>query len=272
MIDIHTHILPGCDDGASSMEESLEMAAVAVQDGIRQVVATPHEEAWGKTIDIQRVVAAVDDLRRAIADRGIDIEVLVGIEALLAPDLPERLAQRRVLGINEKRYVLVEVPFQLYPAFADQTFFELQLRGIVPVLAHPERNAAVQRDPYILEGPVSRGVMVQITAGSLLGAFGSKTRETAETMLASNLAHVIASDAHSPEARPPILSTAARRAAELVGAERAEAMVSSVPKSIIIGERVELPAPIRQKARKGWPFPQSALQRGKGWGGWRRSQ
>lgn len=252
MIDIHTHILPGFDDGPATIEEALEMAAVAARDGVRCLVATPHDPYYGHAVDCRQVELAVDDLRGALVSAGVEVDVLPGLEMSLTTDIAHRARQGQVLAINRARYLLVELPFQLYPPHTDQCLFELQLQGYVPIIAHPERNAAIQRDVNLLEPLVTRGILAQVTADSLMGSFGPKTRETAEAMLTCYLAHVIASDAHSPTARPPVLSDALRRAAELVGPERANEMVCTIPQAIIAGERFEVPSPVRHRARNRW--------------------
>lgn len=243
MIDIHTHLLPGVDDGAESVEEALDMARAAVADGTRQLFVTPHTAADAYRGDRADAEARVTSLREAIRAAGIPLELLWGSEALLTPDLPEQLNRKRAFTLNGSRYLLVELPSWAFPPYADEVLFALQLKGLVPIIAHPERHPAIQRDHSILFRLVRRGLLTQMTAGSLLGIFGSAARRVAEAMLVHRLAHVIASDAHWFDTRRPVLSRAVQQAARWVGQEQAMAMVTSVPQKIVHNAEIEVPPP-----------------------------
>ncbi len=251
MIDLHCHIIPGVDDGPAATEEAVAMAMAAVQDGIRTIVATPHSTVWafaGCEGATRRKVAA---LGAELASLGVELELLAGIEAHVTPDLPALFARGHVFTLNASRYILVEFPFDVVPDFGEQTLFELQLRQLVPVIAHPERNSAIARNPGILHRLVSRGMLVQVTSGSLLGDFGRRTQQTAELLVAHGLVHIIASDAHSAKWRLPRLSEAAARVAQLIGREAAEAMVTTIPAAILRDEEVTIPEP-RPVQRHTW--------------------
>ena len=253
MIDLHCHILPGVDDGPTVMEEAVAMARAAVQDGITTVVATPHSVVWafaGCEGATRKKVAA---MRAELASHGVELELLAGIEARVTPDLPALFARGHVFTLNGSRYILVEFPFDVLPNFVEQTLFELQLRQLVPVIAHPERNSEIARNPGILHRLVSRGMLVQVTSGSLLGDFGHRTQQTAELLVAHRLAHIIASDAHSAKWRLPSLLEATARATRLIGREAAEAMVTTVPAAILRDEEMAIPEP-RPVERQTW-FP-----------------
>lgn len=251
MIDLHCHILPGVDDGAATLADSVAMARAAVQDGVKGVVATPHGVQWAYAGDETETKRRVDELRAELALSGVELEIFSGLEVYLTPDTPELLERRRVLTLNDSRYLLVELPLQSVPPYAEQTLFQLQVAGIVPVIAHPERNAQIAEDPSFLARLVDRGMLAQVTAGSLTGVFGSATRAVAERMVADAVVHVIASDGHGTRGREPVLSVARRRAAELIGEEAAEAMVVGVPGDILRDARVRVPEP-RPPTRRNW--------------------
>jgi protein-tyrosine phosphatase len=257
LIDLHCHILPGVDDGAETITDSLAMARLAAEDGITTIVATPHRSAWtyqAAPVDVQRLVA---DVQEACDRAGYALQVVRGGESFVAPDLAEQVKSGLALTINGGRYLLIEWPYDQYPPFVDQMIFDLQLRGIVPVIAHAERYRVVQHDLRFLRGLIDRGVAIQVTAGCLLGDAGPAARKLVETMLVENLAHVLASDSHSATRRPPILRAARDRASELIGPERAQAMVLDVPRQMIDDRPIELPAPVIHRQRSFWPFGRS---------------
>jgi protein-tyrosine phosphatase len=263
MIDLHTHILAGIDDGAQSIQESLAMARIAASDGIKTVVATPHSADIRTDSLAAEIASRVEQLQDELTDHSIDLEIVAGLENYLVPDLARRMAEGRALALGTSNYLLVELPFQNYPPYAEQVLFDLQAMGFVPIIVHPERTAAFQEDHNLLYKLVERGMLAQVTVASLTGAFGTLAKRTAEAFLLRNLAHVIASDAHSPQWDPgtpvpsrgaPILSPGVAAAAKLVGRERAQAMVTTIPQAILRGERVDVaPLPI-SKPRKAWAF------------------
>lgn len=250
MIDIHTHILPGLDDGASNLDEALEMARVAVADGIAQLVATPHS-AWGAATE-GNVREGVQALQAALDEAGIVLRVMRGVEVWLTPEVVAQQHAGRAFPINGGRYMLVELPPHQIPPYTEQSIFALQLAGVTPILAHPERYSALEGNLNPLYELVNRGVLGQVTAGSLLGDFGPQAKQMAEIMLTHRLAHVIASDAHAARGRVPVLAMAAKRAAQLVGEEQARAMVTTVPESIVTGRAIEVPEPEPYRAKRHW--------------------
>lgn len=250
MIDLHCHILPGLDDGAQTLEDSLEMARVAAGDGIRTMVATPHGAQWGTASTPEELEARVVQLQEALDSRGIPIHVLPGLENYLGPELTSGQA----IPLNHTRYLLVELPFEEFPYYAEPVLFQLQVKGYLPILAHPERNAALRADPEVLRRLVERGILVQLTAASLLGVFGRRTREASEAFLRQGLVHVLATDSHSAGGgRRPVLSEALDLASRLVGRERAQDLVTTTPERILKGEAVELEAPLEARPRR-WAF------------------
>lgn len=240
MIDIHSHILPGLDDGAGSLEESLAMARCATADGIRMMVATPHVITGLYPNSRETILAAVEQLRKLFKDNGIDLSILPGAEYRLEPGLARQMKRGELLTINDGgRYLLVELPAALVPDDAGQVFYELQLQGVTPIIAHPERNAVFAREPSLLHELVARGALAQITGGSLTGLLGSAAAAAARTFLKQGCAHFIASDAHASWNRAPVLATATREAVRLAGAEAAQSLVAGNPHRAVQGERIK---------------------------------
>ena len=246
MIDLHSHILPGVDDGPATLEGSLALARTAVAAGTRTILATPHIND-DRSIDAARVAAGLDTLRPALAAAEIPLEVLAGGEIAIwrLGDLDD--ATLRTLALGGGPYLLVESPFSPAIGAFEPLVLDLLGRGHRVLLAHPERCPAFHRDPERLQRLVDAGVLVQITAGSMTGGFGSTVRRLTATMLRTGVVHVVASDAHDAVKRPPGLNDGfASLERELPGlAELQPWMTEQVPRAILDGtplpERPPLP-------------------------------
>jgi protein-tyrosine phosphatase len=248
-VDIHSHVLPGFDDGAADLESALAMLASAAADGTSAIVATPHNDLV-RGRDITASVAALNDAAR---EQGTAIRVLTGCELKLSADLPQRFSGGDVLTLNDSAYVLIELSLQgeLSP-YLQRAMFELQVAGALPILAHVERYPPVQRNPEVLSELVRQGVLMQVNADSLLGHAGRRARETAERLARSRMLHLLASDAHDLTTRPPLLSEAHERLERLTSANF-RAWVEQVPRQIIQGQVVTTPEPrgAAQESRLG---------------------
>ena len=244
MIDIHSHILPGIDDGAKDQEEALEMARLAVADGIRVMVATPHlfkhqsmdlDAINEKSVILERL----DRFRDRLAAEGIALEILPGCDVPLSADTLRLLAEDRVLTVNDgKRYLLLELPHFSIPPTLEDICFRLQSLGLTPIITHPERQPLIQERPERLGRLVELGCLAQLTAGSLTGGFGRRIARVSRQLVKKGYIHLLASDAHNTRGRPPILSQAVSALSKLVGPEQARAMVTLTPEKIIKGEPV----------------------------------
>ena len=204
MVDIHCHILPRFDDGSSSLEESLAMARMAVQSGVTDIVATPHFP--GQRSSLRRIgtlLERYESLSRAIAEEGIPLTLHPGAEILCMADTVDLAAQKLLPTIGDTSYFLTEFYFDEHYSFMDEMLQALSEAGYIPVVAHPERYDAIGREPLLLERWFQRGYVLQLNKGSLLGAFGSRVRHTAHTIVDAGLVHIIASDAHSASHRTP---------------------------------------------------------------------
>lgn len=237
MIDIHCHILPGLDDGPQTLEESLSLCRAAANDGVRTIVATPHYKPGTYEWSGAEVLAAISRLSSAVAAAGINLRILPGAEVSVFPELSSQLKAGGPLTLNQGIYFLVEFRPHSIPANSEAFLTSFLDAGLVPVIAHPERNAWFMGHPEVLYPLVRRGVLLQITAASLTGGLGPQARDFSSYLLRHDLAHVIASDAHDLSDRPAALSRAVSLAADLVGEERAVTMVTTVPEAIIAGRR-----------------------------------
>ncbi len=243
MIDIHTHILPGVDDGVKDDEEAIEFARVAAADGVTRIVATPHCRDGFYINERPRVVEDVQRLNRVLREAGVAVEVVPGAEVHLCPDLPERIRDGRALTLGDNgKTLLLELSLSQYPLDIENVVFQLKLAGIQVVFAHPERIRYFQDDASRYASVVRLGAYGQITTGSIVGTFGQEAAEFSEELLRKRLVHVIASDAHNVRGRPPVLSRAVAAAAAIVGEPTARAMVTDVPRALLEGRDPELPA------------------------------
>ena len=246
MVDLHCHVLPAIDDGSESLDQSLDFCRVALADGVTTLVATPHQKPGQFDNPPESVHQKVLELQSALRDAEVLVRIVEGAEVYCTPDLPQRVKENRVTTLNAAgKYLLLELPYQQFPLKPEETIFQLKLAGITPVLAHPERIAFFTADMSRLETLIRLGCLTQVTASALLGGFGGKARDFARRMLEKGLVHVISSDAHDTQYRPPVLSQARDAAAEIVGAERAWSLVSEVPLALCEGkdwEPWELPS------------------------------
>lgn len=202
MIDIHSHVLPGLDDGPEHEDESVLIARVAAFDGAHTILATPHvrEDHPYALEEIETRTAA---LNRRLVREGIGLTVLAGAELALTrvADLDDDTLASICLGHSNA--VLVESPYGEATDLVEHTLFNLQVRGFRPVLAHPERCPAFMRSPERLEELVDRGMLCSVTAGSMAGRFGRTVQRFARVLFERGLVHDVASDAHDSRRRPP---------------------------------------------------------------------
>lgn len=207
MIDIHFHCLPGIDDGPRNWNDAVGLCKAAAADGIDTIVATPHvlRESWVND-DVAHRDSLIDELNRRL---GGTPNVVRGCESFYSSDALELCkADGPLTRLNDSSYLLVEFPATRLPETAEGVFHELSLVGVRPVIAHPERNLVFATRPEKLQRLVELGAIAQITAGSLTGDFGKAALAAAAELLKRGLVHVIASDAHSLDRRPPRMSAA----------------------------------------------------------------
>ena len=232
------------------------MARVAAEDGTQVIVATPHRKDVTEGSSVARIQELTEEMNARIKAEGIELTMLLGMENHLDLELPQDYSNGRALPINGSRYILVEMPFFGRPNYVESVLFDLQIRGLIPVLAHPDRIEAFQKEPDFLVDLVERGILTQITAGSLVGHFGGRVKRFTETLLRRGLGHILASDTHLPRGpRSPRLRYCVQAAEKLVGLERARAMVIDTPKAIVADLEVvvEPPGPVGRGTR-WWRF------------------
>lgn len=253
MIDIHCHPLPGIDDGAKSFDMAVAMCEMAAKDGTTHLVATPHCN-FRYRFDPVANRARLKELQEAVGDSP---KLLLGCDFHISYDNIQKLAKNGSdFAINHTQYLLVEFADHFIPEQMDNVFYEIEVAGYIPILTHPERNPVIQRKPELLYHWALRGCLVQITAMSYVGGFGSRAQSLAEEWLDRNLIHFFASDGHDLTHRPPVLSSCYKKVASARGQEVANLLHEVNPSAVING--VSLPPPPQplgpeQKAKKkGW--------------------
>jgi protein-tyrosine phosphatase len=235
LIDIHCHILPEVDDGPKSWEVAIEMCRMAAADGITHTVATPHANdryAYDR--------AYLTDLLGQLRQRAETApELSLGCDFHLSFENLERVLEHpHTYTIGETNYLLVELSNYSIPTQLGDCFRRLGDKGLTPILTHPERNPILQQSPQKILEYADDGCLIQVTASSLSGFWGQRPETVARWLLDRSAVHILATDAHETKRRVPILSEARDLAAEVVGAECAQAMVEGNPGAIIRGEPV----------------------------------
>jgi protein-tyrosine phosphatase len=237
LTDLHCHILPAIDDGSKSLEQSLAMARIAVEDGITTTVVTPHHMNGVYNNPAEQVREAVRALKQALFSEGIQLELLPGSELHLVPELPDQVHRGEALTIADRGHaVLVELPVHTVPMGAENILDHLLSMGLTPVIAHPERNSELRRDPDRLARWVQMGCLGQVTAQSCTGNFGDAIRDAARTMVRQGSIHVVASDAHRDARRVPQITIARKPIVQWAGEDAARLLIDAFPTRLGQGE------------------------------------
>jgi protein-tyrosine phosphatase len=253
MIDLHSHILPGIDDGAVDLETSLAMAREWVADGVSILACTPHILPGLYHNTGPGIRSAVENLQNALDEAGIPLQLVTGADNHVIPDFAEQLQSGHLLSLADTRYVLVEPPHHTAPPRLDDLMFSVMTAGYVPILTHPERLTWIKTHYDVVRRLAARGVWMQITAGSLTGSFGRAPKYWAERMLAEGLVHILATDSHDLKGRPPILSQGYYCAERIVGEDEAINLVYTRPLAILedqLPSSVAMPEPLDISVRK----------------------
>lgn len=251
MIDLHTHILPAVDDGASDLAEALAMARSGVEEGLTVIAATPH---FYEIRDWSRVKEKVKELQAELNKNQIALELVAGAELMLDIDILAMKASDIPTYGDQGKFCLLELPLRQIPIYTEQVLFDLQTKGITPIIAHPERYAAVVENPNVVLDWIKTGSLIQMNTGSILGRFGSQIQETAQIMLTHQMIHFVASDAHGAERRRLNLPDAFPALAQVVGSHMATDLVTNNPRAILQGDFRPQAKPLEYKKKKRFFF------------------
>jgi len=250
LIDLHCHILPGIDDGAKAMEDSIAMAQAAVDEGITHILATPHHRSHNWMNEKPKVHRLVDEVQNEIDQQDIPLTLFPGQEVRIHGDILENIDKNEIQFIDEQeQYVLIEFPTSTVPTYTERLFFDMQSNGITPIIVHPERNHAIAEDPDILKNLVEKGALAQLTAVSYAGGLGNKIQKFSKQLIDAKLVHFIASDAHNTTTRPFYM----KEAMELLEKEYGKTKVNEyheVTRQLVNGDVVIAPTPEKIKKKR----------------------
>jgi len=248
MIDIHSHILPGLDDGSPDMDTSLKMVEIAASEGINAIVATPHFIPRDRELDRNLVLEKVQELNEYVKkNTDKDIKIYPGEEVFLSPEIPELYSQGKLITLfDEGRYLLIELPLISIPHYTKQVIYSLNLKGVKPIIAHPERNREIARNVAKLDELISMGALAQVNSLSFYGVFGRSTKVAAEKIVKKGLAQFIATDSHTARARSPRF----QKLYKMFSPKFLDIMMEQNPKRIMAGLDIEVSPEGYRKAAK----------------------
>lgn len=250
MIDIHCHILPSVDDGAKHMTESIEMAKAAFQQGITTIVATPHHNDGKYDNKREEILEKVQELNSRLKKEEIGVTILPGQECRISGELIEQYDKNEVLTLNNTgKYIFLELPSSQVPLYTEKLIYDLQMKGLVPIIVHPERNAELIETPDKLYQLVKKGACTQITAASVAGKFGKKIKKFSLDLIEANLAHFVASDAHNLQNRTFLMDEAYRIIEKEFGSD-IKFMFMENAELLVEGQTVMKEIPERIKKKK----------------------
>lgn len=256
MFDCHNHTLPKIDDGAHDLDMALEMARVAVSNGIKTVFVTPHHLNGVFNNPRKTILKHLIEFRGRLADEEISLELFPGSELHLVPEIVGQILEGEALSFADKgKAALVELPKRTVPTGTEAILGKLIYHGITPVIAHPERNSSLAQDPSRVLEWVDWGCKLQLTAQSCAGDFGEPIQDFCERLCRTGAAHLIASDAHRVEGRAPNLRPGYEQVTDWIGVEAADLMVRDNPKRLLSGEPLVAPVTThldRSVAKQSW--------------------
>ena len=248
-VDIHCHLAPSIDDGAKSWDECLAMAKMAVADGISTVVITPHQLGNFSHNSGDTIRALAAEVQRFLRKNSVPLHILPGADVRIEGGMVRRIRRGDVLSLaDHRRHVLLELPHELYLPL-EPLLDELHAARMTGILSHPERNLGILANPAVLGPLVDAGCLMQVTAGSLLGAFGPRLQKFSEDLILNGLVHFISTDAHGIKSRRPLLRKAFERVAELTDLNTALDLCCRYPAAVAAGRDVKAG---RRRRSRGW--------------------
>jgi len=240
VIDLHSHILPGVDDGAQNIEDSLEIVKQLSQAGFHTIVATPHVLEGRDYLTPQEILMGTERLNQAIQEAGINLKIIPGAECYIFPELPRWVKEGKIMTLGDmKKYILVELPMLEVPLYTEKVFFELQVMGITPILAHPERNKELTEQPKRLLEWAKKGILLQLDLRSINGRYGEKVSEFSKLLLESNLIHFIGSDAHRV-AKENTYENSLKVLKDIIGDEEYQEVTVDIPQKALVGMTIDI--------------------------------
>jgi protein-tyrosine phosphatase len=251
MFDLHCHVLPGIDDGAIDLDDSISMCRASEADGVNAIVATPHFIDGELNTNVEDILGKTNLLNRELEKQNISLKVLPGMEIYISPNLDKLYEDGKILTLNNKGYMLIELPLiDVFPTYISDVLFRLQIGGIIPIIAHVERYIPIQKSPNRAYSLIEKGCLLQVNAGSLDGKFGEKAKETAEILIEHSMVHFISSDNHSMSKRYTSLKKSYDYFSKNYGKVMANNLFIRNTQAVIEGEDIEYQEPERVEKKK----------------------
>lgn len=250
MIDIHCHILPEVDDGSRSLNESIEMAMIAKEQGITKIINTSHYHPDFRYKKGEELLKELEDFNNVLKENMIDIEVVIGNEIYYTKDLIKEIDELDFYTLNNSRYILIELPPTNFPKDLCNIVYELKEKNYIPVFAHVERYREVQENPELIYEVINAGAIIQVNSHSILGKSGKELQKVCNTLLNRNMVHVVGTDAHSSKRRTPIFLDAYKYVSEKYSKEMADDLFIKNNNAIINNEALNLPKPYKEEQKK----------------------
>lgn len=233
MIDTHSHILPGIDDGSQDIEESIEMLKEAYEAGFTAIISTSHYIEESYHTDTARREELIQILQERLEEENINIKIYNGAEAYIVSNLTELIQKGILPTINDTRYLLMELPMHSEIIYLDYIISDLQNQGIVPIIAHPERYSYVQKNPKILMDLIEKGVLFQANYGSIIGNYGREAEKTVKKLLKNGIVHFLGTDSHREHGIYEQIPMICKKLEKLIGREKLEKLSKINPQIIL---------------------------------------
>lgn len=233
MVDLHSHIIPKIDDGSQSIETSILMLQEAKKAGFTDIFLTPHYIENYYDLDIQTRKEKFEELQKIAKEKNIDINLYLGSEIFINPEIDVLYSKKAILTLNNSRYMLIEIPMNDTILYLDDVIENLTYMGIVPILAHPERYEYVQNDISVCERLIDKGVLFQMNFGSIIGVYGKDVKKTAIKLLKNNYIHFLGSDVHRKESIYTKIESAKKKIIKIIGKEKFDILTIKNPNHII---------------------------------------
>ncbi len=247
MIDMHCHILPGVDDGARNIVESLDMLKEAERVGFNNIIVTPHYFEGYYEVDEKRRIKVLDSLKAQMNFQKIAVSLYTGNEIYITENTMENIKSKKASTLNNTPYVLIEFDLNTKPMNILNLIYKILKEKDIPILAHPERYKFIQDDPMIAYELVQNGVLMQCNYGSFVGYYGEKAKILAKKFLKSNMVHFLGTDAHRPKTLYPMVPRVMKELNEFIGKAKVDEITDSNPRKVLFNQYIEIDDPIKPK-------------------------
>lgn len=247
MIDFHSHILPGIDDGSRDIEETYEMIKEAYDAGFKSIISTSHYIEGSYECDKLSREHMISEIEQGLKDKNIDVKIYLGTEAYISRDLNLLVKENKIATINNGNYLLFELPMNTKVLFLEDAILNLISIGVKPIIAHPERYTFVQEDPNMLIELIEKGVLFQMNYGSASGIYGKEVKKTAIKLLKSNMIHFLGSDSHRHQSIYTKMNEFKDNIIKVIGEDRFEKLSEENPRKVLNSKEIEIERPIKIK-------------------------